>query len=119
MSLIPVSAPAMQSVYRQTAKDTGPPAADAVAGSKDLLQAVWWQSRRWVERIAVTDPQRVKLIQLGILTDDLVRVGDYSPAAMTTVRTLLCANCRRLNAAHEKCAGQSLDRCPLLRVANH
>lgn len=118
MPLIPVSAPGMQSVYRQTAQDIAP-ATDAVVSSKDLLQAVWWLSRRWVERMAVTDPQRVKLIQLGMLTDDLVRAGDYSPAAMTTVRTLLCASCRRLNAAHEKCTGQSLDRCSLLSAKEH
>lgn len=113
--------PAMQSVYRQAAPDIAPPAPAEgdVSDAKRLLQAVWWLSRKWVESLAVHDPQRVKLIHLGILTDDLVRVGDYSSAALTTVRTLLCTHCRRLDAARGRCLGQSLDRCQLLREPSH
>jgi len=105
----------MQSVYLQSSPNTALPplSADGVA-SEHLLHAIWWISRHWVERLAVDAPPRKNLIFLGILTDDLVRAGDYSVDAMTTVRALLCTNCRRLDAAHGKCSGQPLDRCPLL-----
>jgi hypothetical protein len=110
----------MQSVYHQTSTDVSQrPSVDSIAsGGRRLLQAVFWVSRDWVEHLPVDDPQRKNLIYLGILADDLVRAGDYSPNAMTTAQALLCVNCRRLNAAQGQCTGQPLDRCRLLEKAS-
>lgn len=121
MSLTQSSVPTMQSGHLQSTRDIAlPPSAEAVTvGSKALLQAVWWISRKWVEHVEVHDPHRVNLIDLGLLIDDLVRVGDYSSEAMTDVRVLLCSGCRRLNAAPGRCSGQSLHGCLLLRESNH
>ena len=114
---VPATVPAMQSVHLQRGPDTHPSAAAeyAAGDAKRLLQTIWWVSWSWVERLAVSDPQRVRAIHLGLLADDLVRVGDYSSAAMKSVRILLCTSCRRLNAAQGKCQGQGLDRCQVLR----
>jgi hypothetical protein len=113
--------PTGQFGHLQTARGSAPPpSADDVSGdSKTLLQAAWWISRMWVERVPVHDPHRVSLIDLGLLIDDLVRAGDYSSAAMMDVQTHLCDGCRRLNAAPGQCAGQSLHVCLLLRESSH
>jgi hypothetical protein len=115
------SAPNVQFSYLQADRGSAPPSSvDAVASNyKSLLQTVWWISRTWVERVAVHDPHRVSLIDLGLLVDDLVRAGDYSSAAMMDVQSHLCDGCRRLNAASGQCTGQSLHECPLLREASH
>lgn len=109
----------MHSVYlKSTPHDAGPAAADATATDRQaLLAGVARLGRLWLERIPAADAQREHLIRMGILAESLMKTGDYSPAAMTTARMLLCANCRYLDAAPIKCAGQVLDRCPLLRVS--
>jgi hypothetical protein len=121
MSFVQQSTLILQSAYLQSGRETtSPQSTERIAGgSKALLQAVWWISRNWVERVAVSDPHRVSLIDLGLLIDDLVRAGDYSSAAMTDVQDLLCNACRRLNAAPGQCDGQSLHGCLLLREMNH
>lgn len=109
----------MYSVYlKSTPGGFGPAAPDATAaGRKALLAGVARLGRAWLERIPAADPQREHLIRMGILAENLMKTGDHSPAAMTTARMLLCANCRYLNAAPEKCVGQALNRCPLLKAS--
>lgn len=109
----------MYSVYlKSTPGGAGPAAADATAaGRQALLAGVARLGRMWLERIPAADPQREHLIRMGILAENLMRTGDHSPAAMTMARMLLCANCRYLNAAPEKCDGQALNRCPLLKAS--
>ena len=116
MSLVAEARTAMQSVYQQTSQDASQvPPANSVAGrSQGLLEAVLRVSQEWVERLPVHDPEREAAIRLAMLTEDLVRTGDRSPRALSHVRSLLCSNCRRLNAAQGKCSGQALDRCLLL-----
>lgn len=109
----------MHSVYlKSTPRGAGPAAADATATDRQaLLAGVARLGRLWLERIPAADPQREHLIRMDILAESLMKTGDRSPAAMTTVRMLLCANCRYLDAAPQDCAGQALDRCPLLRAS--
>lgn len=78
------------------------------------LQGVARLGRTWLERIPAAEPKRGRLTGMCVLVEDLVRVGDHSVAAMTTVRALLCSNCRRLNAAEGKCLGAALHRCMFL-----
>ncbi len=116
----------MLSVYLQTSSDTAPlPSADAVAtaadgadGSHHLLQEVVRLSRQWVDQLHVQNLHREGILHLGNLAEDLIRNGQASLFAMTQLRTLLCGNCRRLNAAQGQCSGQSLDRCLLLKGAS-
>jgi hypothetical protein len=121
MTLTRSSVPNVEFGQVQSARGSAPqPLVDDVGSdSKALLQAAWWISRTWVERVAVHDPHRVSLIDLGLLIDDLVRAGDYSSAAMMDVQSHLCAGCRRLNAASGQCSGQSLRECLLLTKASH
>ena len=109
----------MYSVYlKSTPGGSGPAAPDATAaGRQALLAGVARLARAWLERIPAGDPQREHLIRMGILAENLMKIGDHSPAAMTTARMLLCANCRYLNAGPEKCVGQALNRCPLLKAS--
>ncbi|MDP2810995.1 MAG: hypothetical protein Q8O34_12675 [Rhodocyclaceae bacterium] len=110
----------MHSVYLpSTADSAGLSAIDGTAADKRAqMEGVARLSRAWLERIPATDPRREHLIRMGILAEDLVKAGDQSPAAMMKARELLCANCRRLDAAEGKCMGQSLDRCLLLKGTN-
>ncbi|MCK9382579.1 MAG: hypothetical protein M0P95_16135 [Sulfuritalea sp.] len=108
----------MDAVYLEYSVDTAqPPAADdcVASDSLGLLHGVLRVSQEWLEQVPLCDPQHDKLVRLGILAADLVRMSNFSPTAMTTARALLCVNCRRLNAAQGQCAGQSLDRCLLLK----
>ncbi len=114
MSLVQGSMAAMPSVYRQPVPAAQHSSADHDSRRRHLLQAVWWVSRQWVEHLAVDDPQRMRLIHLGLLSDDIVRAGDYSATAMTAVCNILCASCRCLKAAQGACAEQSLEQCQLL-----
>lgn len=109
----------MHSVYlKSTAGGAGLSAADASAADRQaLLAGVARLGRLWLGQIPAADPQREHLIRMGILAEGLMKTGDHSPAAMTTARMLLCANCRHLDAAPKKCAGQALDRCPLLQAS--
>lgn len=84
---------------------------------EDELQGVLRVSRQWLEQFPVDEPQRGNLVRLGHLTEDLIRAGDLSPAAMTTIRAFLCSCCHRLNAAQGQCSSPSLDRCLLLKEA--
>lgn len=106
----------MYSVYlKSTPGGAGSSASGATAADRRAqLAGVARLGRLWLERIPAADPQREHLIRMGILAESLMKSGDHSPAAMRTARMLLCANCRHLNAAPVKCAGQALDRCPLL-----
>jgi hypothetical protein len=98
-----------------SADDPRPESTDCAAGqNQGLLEGVVRISHGWMERIPVDDPQREKVARVGSLAADLIRTGDFSSAAMTTARALMCVNCRRLNAAQGKCFGQALDRCLLL-----
>ncbi|MCM2307390.1 MAG: hypothetical protein NDI91_07965 [Sulfuritalea sp.] len=107
----------MYSVYlKSTPGGARPSAVDAKATARqDLLAGVARLGRMWLSQIPAADPQREHLIRMGILAESLMKNGDHSPAAMRTARMLLCANCRYLGAAPKECAGQALDRCPLLR----
>lgn len=117
MPLVTRSKAALRSVYQQTAPDASPrPSADCVAGGdRVLLEGVLKVSREWMERVPVDDPQRWNHARLGMLAEDLIKGGEPSSLAMSNVRSLLCASCRRLNAAQGKCSGQALDRCLLLK----
>lgn len=109
----------MYSVYlKSTPGGSGPATPDATAaGRQALLAGVGRLARAWLERIPAADPQREHLIRMGILAENLMKTDDHSPAAMTTAQMLLCANCRYLNAGPEKCVGQALNRCPLLKAS--
>jgi hypothetical protein len=107
----------MQSIYLQAAKsatDDGATDAD-IDGSHKLLEGVLRVSRDWAERLPPRDRERQAAVGLAALTENLLADGKPSPHAMSNVRGLLCANCRRLNAAQGKCFGQALERCLLLR----
>jgi len=110
----------MHSVYlRAAAGSAGRSAVDGTAADKQaMLDGMVRLGRKWLQRMAADDPRREHLIRMGILAEDLVRTGDHSPAAMTAARELLCANCRRLDAADGKCIGQVLERCVLLNGPN-
>ena len=116
----------MLSVYLQTSSDTTPSssaysvatAANGADGSHHLLQEVVRLSRQWVDHIHGQDLQREGILHLGNLAEELIRNGQASLYAMAQLRTLLCGNCRRLNAAQGQCSGQSLDRCQLLKGAS-
>lgn len=82
------------------------------------LEGVEQLGRNWLARCDEADPQRGDLIHMDLLVKDLIGAGDHPVAAMTTTRALLCANCRRLNAAEGKCLGQALERCMLLSGVN-
>jgi hypothetical protein len=71
-----------------------------------------------VEHIPVHDLQHEALLHLGNLAEDLIKNCNTSLLAMAQLRALLCGNCRHLNAAQGQCAGQSLERCPLLQGAS-
>lgn len=84
--------------------------------SQHLLEGVLQVCRKWLQHLPAHDHRRANLNVMEVLVKDILESGDYSvPDAMTTARALLCTNCRRLNAAPEKCSGRSLDRCPLLK----
>lgn len=83
--------------------------------SQHLLEGALQVCRTWLQHLPAHDHRRANLNVMEVLVKDILESGDYSvPDAMTTARALLCTNCRRLNAAPEKCSGWSLDRCPLL-----
>jgi hypothetical protein len=82
------------------------------------LKAVARRGRKWLEQVSASDPVRGNLILMSAFAEELVKTGDQSPDAMTTIRALLCSNCRRLNAAGGKCSGQPLERCMLLNEIN-
>ncbi|MDP1612909.1 MAG: hypothetical protein Q8M11_17790 [Sulfuritalea sp.] len=108
----------MYSVYlRSTASCAGTVATDSAAAEKQArLQGVVRLGRIWLEGIPADDPRREHLIRMGVLAENLVRAADHSPAAMAMARALLCANCRRFDAAQETCPGLSLDQCRLLKT---
>jgi len=110
---------ARQSVYQETPFDASQrPSTDCLAsGSQDLLARVLKVGREWLDRLSVDDPQRGNHTRLGMLVEDLIKGGEPSSLAMSNVRALLCASCRRLDAAQGKCSGQALDRCLLLKRA--
>lgn len=92
------------------------PAPDcAASGNQRLLEEVLRVSQEWLKQLSVHDSRRGNLTAMQMLMKDLIKTGNCSSADMTTARALLCSNCRRLNAAPEKCSGRSLDRCPLLK----
>lgn len=82
--------------------------------TRELIEGVLGLSREWSQRLSVRDPQREKVVHLGCMAEELLMSGDFSPAALGALRAQLCANCRRLEAARGRCAGQSLAQCPLL-----
>ncbi len=81
------------------------PVESGASRNKSLLEDVVRVSRGWVDRIPLDDPQRQRAARVGSLAEDLLRKEDYSPAAMTTTRAVICVNCRRLNASQGKCLG--------------
>lgn len=86
------------------------------SGSQDLLQRVMQVFRKWLECIPVHDHRIKNLNATEVLIQNILESGAYSENyVMTTAHTLLCTNCRRLEAAPEKCSERSLDRCPLLK----
>ena len=97
---------------------TGADGVNGSGGSHHLLQKVVRLSQQWVDHVHVQELQREGILHLGYLAEELIRNGNSSLVAMTQLRTLLCGNCRRLNAAQGQCSGQPLDRCPLLKGAS-
>jgi hypothetical protein len=110
----------MDSVYRTTGAGGGErPAGGSTADDRRVrLEGVARLGSAWVKRSAVTDSARGDLVRMSVLAEGLAGAADHSAAAMAMVQTLLCANCRRLNAADGKCRGQALDRCLLLNGIN-
>lgn len=110
----------MHSVYRQTAPPRFPvPDVDPrPGGSGELLAAVARVARGWLTQIDSHDPHREQIRRISIMADDLAAHGTSSPSAIAAIRTVLCANCHRLDAAPWDCSGQGLDRCPLLTGAS-
>ena len=102
----------MYSVYLENPPHTAGPL--SVGRVEDELQGILRVSRMWLEKLPEDEPQRSKIAHLRNLTEGLIRAGDFSSDAMTTAHAFLCCHCRRLNAAHGQCSGQSLDRCLLL-----
>lgn len=112
--MLPSDAPIFQ--------DSNPlPVTDGTSGGiKDLLQGALQVFQKWLEHLPAHDPQRKNLNATKILVKDILDSGDYSEIdSRTTVRALLCTNCRRLDAAPEECSGRPLDRCPLVRGQVH
>lgn len=101
-----------------SANSSGSSSDSTAADRRARLEGVARLGRAWLERGAATDPQRGDLVRMGALADDLARAADQSPAAITMVRALPYANCRRLNAAEARCLGQVPDRCLLLNGIN-
>lgn len=106
----------MHSVYlnepgRQSAAAAAP---EPVPERQARLQGVALLARKWLERIPALDSHRESVLRMGILADDLAMNGTPSAAAMGALRAMLCANCRRLDAAQGQCSGQIMERCRLL-----
>ena len=79
------------------------------------LRAAGELSREWFAKLAADDPQRVFVAQLLDFIDDRLKVADYSVATMSSVRALLCINCREIHPDLEGvCGEQSLEGCWLL-----
>lgn len=108
----------MHSVYQQLSwRNSLSSATEEPAGDRSAqLRGVANLTRTWLERIVGHDPQREQLMRLGALADELADHGTPSPSAIGAIRAMLCANCRRLDAAQGRCAGQTLERCPLLTI---
>lgn len=86
------------------------------SGSKHLLENVLQLCRKWLEHLPAHDSRRENLsITERFVQDSLESCDDFLDCTMANARALLCVNCRRLDAAPEKCIERSLNRCPLLK----
>jgi hypothetical protein len=97
------------------------PREDRLAVADGLTEDSRWRterilqvSRGWLAHGAVDAKQRESLIRLGVLADYMINTGDFSPSAMQTALTLMCANCLCLDATRGMCLGRPQDRCQLL-----
>ena len=74
--------------------------------------------RMWYCELLPDDPQRVYLSPLIDFIDDRIRAADYSIETMSSVRALLCINCRDIHPDLESvCCEQTLEACWLLGSA--
>ncbi len=79
------------------------------------MRAAGELSREWFAKLAADDPQRVFVAQLLDFIDDRLKVADYSVQTMSSVRALLCINCREIRPDLESaCCEQTLEGCWLL-----
>lgn len=109
----------MHSVYLKASapRSTLPEANLRKGDPAEQLFAVARVTRDWLSRIERHDPHREQVQRISILAEDLAARGTPSPPAIDAIRAMLCANCRRLDAAPSECSGQALERCPLLTGA--
>jgi hypothetical protein len=104
----------MEIMLEQT-QSAAPEAATGFDGNDGYsLEGILRLSRNWLERLPAADPQRANLLRIQNLARILGGGGENSYLAVSYVRAMLCVTCRRLDAAHGKCFGQTLDRCLLL-----
>lgn len=79
------------------------------------LRAAAEVCRMWHCKLLLDDPQRAYLAPLIDFIDDRIRDADYSIETMSSVRALLCINCRDIHADLESvCCAQTLEGCWLL-----
>lgn len=79
------------------------------------LRAAGQLSREWYAKLAAGDPQRVFVAELMEFIDERLSVADYSVPTMSSVRALLCINCREIHPDLERtCCEQTLEGCWLL-----
>jgi hypothetical protein len=79
------------------------------------LKSVMAVSRAWLDESNPGCAEYRTAQQLSQLAGDLIKTNNTAPQAIVNVRSLLCANCRRLNASQGHCSGVSLERCHLLQ----
>lgn len=78
------------------------------------LRDVTRLGRLWLETRPMESAQRASIMAMCRLAAEKDANGDASPDVLTTIRAILCVNCRRLGAAQGRCFGAALDRCMLL-----
>jgi hypothetical protein len=82
------------------------------------LRAAAEVCRMWHCKLLLDDPQRAYLAPLIDFIDDRIRDADYSIETMSSVRALLCINCRDIHPDLESvCCEQTLEACWLLGSA--
>lgn len=89
-------------------------AGDVAARRLAQLEAAAGLVQEWLLRVPAHDPPRQHLLLTSSVIGALATSRDHSTAAMTTVRAMVCVNCRGLDASQGKCAGKPLDQCMLL-----
>lgn len=95
-------------------RDAGVLDSDVAAHRQAQFEAAVGLVEEWLRRLPEDDSQRRHLAQMRSVIGALAKGCDHSVAAMSTVRAMLCVNCRRLDAAQGKCFGKPLDQCMFL-----